>query len=179
MRRAAHLLTLIRIVEPLNESNNRALPRPAASDDGRGLPSGEEEGEVSENHDVRAGRVAEGHFLELYVAMHFVEAPPVCRVLNYRWPLPYHFQQLVAGNLPFAERSKVRKRLPQAPAINELVYIGSCCESRKGSFFLGTDRPPTIAEKIAVKAFPPSVWPFRMNTPAYQNTSAHDIQAIP
>lgn len=39
--------------------------------------------------------------------------------------------------------------------------------------------PPTIAEKIAVNAFPPSVCPFLINTPAYQKTSAHDMHAIP
>lgn len=39
--------------------------------------------------------------------------------------------------------------------------------------------PPTMAEKIAVNAFPPSVCPFLINTPAYQNTSAHDMHAIP
>jgi len=36
-----------------------------------------------------------------------------------------------------------------------------------------------MAENIAVNAFPPSVWPFLMNTPAYQNTKAHDMHAIP
>jgi len=39
--------------------------------------------------------------------------------------------------------------------------------------------PPTIAEKMAVNALPPSVCPFLMNTRAYQNTSAQDINAIP
>ena len=101
------MLTLIRIVKPLNESNNRALSRPTASNDRCGLPRGEEQRKITENHDIRSGRIAEGHFLELYVAMYFIKAPPVCRVLNYRWPLPYHFQQLVASNLPFAECSKV------------------------------------------------------------------------
>ncbi len=46
-------------------------------------------------------------------------------------------------------------------------------------FYLRSYMPPTIAEKIAVNAFPPSVCPFLINTPAYQKTSAHDMHAIP
>lgn len=107
IRCTVHLLTLIRIVKPLNESNNRALSRATASNDRCSLPRRKEERKITENHDIRAGWVAKGHFLELYVAMNFIKAPPVCRILNYRWPLPYHLQQLVAGNLPFAECSKV------------------------------------------------------------------------
>lgn len=42
-----------------------------------------------------------------------------------------------------------------------------------------THIPPTMAEKIAVNALPPSVCPFLIKTPAYQKTSAHDMQAIP
>ena len=47
------------------------------------------------------------------------------------------------------------------------------------NIFFFTYMPPTIAEKIAVKAFPPSVCPFQMKTPAYQNTRAQDMHAIP
>jgi hypothetical protein len=31
--------------------------------------------------------------------MNFIKAPPISRVLNYHWPLPYHIQQLVADSL--------------------------------------------------------------------------------
>jgi hypothetical protein len=41
--------------------------------------------------------------------MDFIQTPPTSRILDYCRPLPYHLQQLVSGNLPFAECSEVRE----------------------------------------------------------------------
>jgi hypothetical protein len=109
-------------------------------------------------------------------------------IIDYGGFLTNDLQQFVTSNLSLTEGSKVWESLTKTPVetIKSLLHTRHSSWTRENKWnrimIISTSftyMPPTIAEKIAVKAFPPSVYPFLMKTPAYQNTSAHDMQAIP
>ena len=185
-------VTFIRIIEPFYQSHNCALSRPTASNNRNHFTSREEKREIPKDYNIRPWWITESNFLEFYVSMDLCQPLSILMIIDYGGFLANDLQQFVTSNLSFTEGSEVWESLAKTPVetIKQLLHTrhegnSSWTGGNKWnriiiistSFF--TYMPPTIAEKIAVKAFPPSVCPFLMKTPAYQNTSAHDMQAIP